>query len=122
MPAVEMPMTAAVLPPSFSCDVHPDRDRVIVRLTGELDLAEAPIVAKTIEELLEVGFDRIVIDLRSLSFMDSTGLRMLLDARRTARAGRAELALVRGPREVQRVFEITGTESLFAFRDARTLR
>ena len=120
--AVEEPMTAAVLPPPFRRDVQPDRDRVIVRLAGELDLVEAPAVATTITELLDVGFQRIIVDLRSVSFIDSAGLRTLLASRGRCHEQGAVLALVRGPRQVERIFELTETASLFAFEDPRTLR
>lgn len=115
-------MMAAVLPPPFRCDVQPDRDRVIVHLEGELDLLGAPAVADTIADLLDVGFQRIVVDLRSVSFIDSSGLRTLLTSRSRAYERGAALALVRGPQQVERVFELTGTSSLFAFEDARRLR
>jgi len=115
-------MTPAVTPFPFRCDVVPDRERVTVRLAGELDLVEAPTVARTLTELLDSGFKRVVVDLRLVSFLDSTGLQTLLGARAHARECDAVLALVRPPRLVQRIFEVTDTTSLFAFDDPRSLR
>ena len=93
-----------------------------MHLEGELDLLGAPAVADTITDLLDVGFQRIVVDLRLVSFLDSTGLRTLLTSRSRAYERGVALALVRGPRPVERIFELTGTSSLFAFEDARRLR
>jgi anti-anti-sigma factor len=110
-------MTAAQLPLAFRCDVQPDRERVVVRLAGDLDLVEAPAVARTLEELIEGGFHRVVIDLRQLSFIDSTGLRVLLTARDAARGRGTELALIRGPRHVERLLSLTRTADLFRYVD-----
>jgi anti-anti-sigma factor len=108
-------MQQSALSPDFLCDVQPDRDRVIVRLVGELDFAEAPALDATLHELLEAGFTRIVVDLR---FLDSAGLHRLIVARRAAELRECTLSLVRGPENVHRVFELTATESLFAFDGA----
>jgi anti-sigma B factor antagonist len=63
--------------PDFRCEVRPARDRVILALEGELDLATAPVVAQEIEQLHEAGFRTFVIDLRGLLYMDSSGVEML---------------------------------------------
>jgi anti-anti-sigma factor len=64
--------------------------------------------AERLQQLLErIPDDRLVIDLRDLGFLDSMGLGVLL---KTARSGRQEVRFVRGPTNVQRVFEITRTD------------
>ena len=83
------------------------QDAVHVMLTGELDLATAP---KLEDELKRVEADEpaiLVIDLQSLSFMDSSGLRALLTADARAREAGRRLVLVRGDERVQRVLRIT---------------
>jgi anti-sigma B factor antagonist len=89
----------------------------VLELAGELDLATAPELAKAVAEAERLEGDTMVLDLRSLSFMDSSGLRgiLLVDAR-LREAGRA-LALVRGPEAIDRVFELTGAERLVRFLD-----
>jgi anti-sigma B factor antagonist len=108
-------MQQSALSPDFVCDVHPDRDRVIVRLGGELDLATAPEVGTTVHDLFDAGFTSVVVDLRQLTFLDSTGIHTLVSAQRSAERRECSLSLLRGPRSVHRVFELTGTDSLFAF-------
>src|SRR3954469_3154476 len=104
-----------VHPPEFVCDVRPDGRRAVVRLAGELDLQVAGDVGAAVEELLDAGCPAVVVDLRELSFLDSSGVHMLIEARRSAERRRRGLALIRGPRNVQRVLQITGTEALFTF-------
>ena len=80
---------------------------VRMQLQGELDLST---VAKVEEELkrAESGSPALlVIDLRELTFLDSTGLRLVINADQRARDEGRRLAVVRGPESVQRVFSIT---------------
>jgi anti-sigma B factor antagonist len=85
-------------------------DTVHLRLSGELDISSAP---KVEDELARVEPERpelIVLDLRHLAFMDSTGLRLLIAADTRARQQDRRLAIVKGPEPVQRVFRITRLE------------
>lgn len=107
-------MQQSVASPDFLCEVQPDRDRVIVRLVGDLDLAVADRVAATLSELLDVGFTNIVIDLRRLSFIDSSGVHVFDAARRSMLQRDGRIAII-APRHVQRVFELTAHDHLFTF-------
>jgi anti-sigma B factor antagonist len=75
---------------------------------GEVDLASAPELDAQLHELRDSGFDRIVLDLRHISFMDSTGLRVILDWEEISRRDGISFELLPGPANVQRLFEITG--------------
>jgi anti-sigma B factor antagonist len=75
---------------------------------GELDLSTGATLDRRLRELHESGSGRLVVDLRRLSFMDSSGLRLLLRWNEAVRADGAELSLIAGPPEIQRVFETTG--------------
>ena len=97
----------------FSVTVAPDRREVAVVPSGELDLASVDALEREVRELRDAGFDEIVIDLRRLSFMDSTGLRLLVTLRNEAERAGYSLTLRPGPPSVQRVFAITGTRGLF---------
>jgi anti-anti-sigma factor len=96
----------------FRCDVLPEREVVRVVPRGELDLATAPLVERELEHLLGAGFRHVVLELTQLTFIDSTGLRLLIAARRSARERQALLEIVPGSHDVQRIFELTGTESM----------
>ena len=58
---------------------------------------------------------RLVVDLRALSFLDSSGVHLLVAARRSAERRQRAVSLVRGPQNVQRVLALTGTESLLTY-------
>jgi anti-anti-sigma factor len=92
----------------FHIDVHPERDAVRVVPVGELDLATAPQLEAQLHELGRSGFERVVLDLRQLRFVDSTGIRVILGADRNAGAGAHEFSLIGGPPAVQRALELCG--------------
>jgi anti-sigma B factor antagonist len=108
-------MTAHADPGTFRCDVFPERDRVRVALAGELDLATAPQLDQAVRELLEAGFDHVVVDLTDLAFLDSSGLRMLLRLQGLSHEGAFRLELKPGPPAVQRIFELSSTIDLLPF-------
>jgi anti-sigma B factor antagonist len=76
-------------------------------VSGELDLASAEQLETQLKQLETSEPDVLVLDLRELEFMDSTGLRAVIaaDARARERGGR--LVVVRAPEEVDRVFRLT---------------
>ena len=104
--------------PSFSLSVIPNRSEIVVVPEGELDLAYADALDTEVRELRRSGFDRVVIDLRRVQFLDSTGLRVLMSLRNDAKRDRQVLEVIPGPAAVQRLFEVTGTRALFDWRDA----
>lgn len=77
---------------------------VVIELAGELDLATGPIVEEAIADAEATGPPLLVLDLSGLTFMDSTGLRIVLAADAAARREARLLAVVRGPDPVHRVF------------------
>jgi len=90
----------------------------LIALTGELDLSGAAPLDEEIDRLAaQDGVRRVVVDLRELEFMDSSGLRLVALAERRLGAAARELVLVRGPEAVQRVFEITRMEDHLTFVD-----
>lgn len=76
-------------------------------LRGELDLSTVPKVEEALKRVEESRPPVIVLDLGGLTFLDSTGLRMVVTADQRAKAEDRRLAVVRGPESVQRVFSIT---------------
>ena len=112
-------MTASAISPyeSFSVATVPDRAEVAVVPVGELDLATSPELDGEIRRLRDVGFDRIVVDLRRVEFLDSTALGTLLALCNDAKRDGHRLIFVPGATHVQRVFELTGTLAVFDWRD-----
>jgi anti-sigma B factor antagonist len=102
-------------PEPFRIDLEPHRETIVVAPRGELDVGSAPDLAEQLGEVLQAGFARIVIDLRGITFMDSTGLHVVLDAHTASRHAGVDLALIQGPSAVQRLFELTGTTTAMSF-------
>jgi anti-sigma B factor antagonist len=94
---------------ALTVTVRPDRDVVWIRPVGELDLVSAPDLRRDVRELIDVGFDRLVIDLRGVSFLDLTGLRLLLDLARGAREDGWRLSLIPGGGQMRRLLAVTQT-------------
>lgn len=91
----------------FRIEVRNAPDRTVLCLHGELDLASAPLLEQEIEN---AGADAamIVLDLKELQFIDSTGLRIVLAAHERLQERGQEFALTRGSQQVQRLLTITG--------------
>jgi anti-anti-sigma factor len=83
-------------------------DRVaVIALNGELDLAGAAALEHELARVEAESLDAVVLDLREVSFMDSSGLRLIAVASQDAEERCRRLALVPGSDQVMRVFEIT---------------
>lgn len=102
---------------TFDIDSASDGGATRLTLRGEFDIANAPHLEREIRRFVESGGSRLVLDLSRLSFIDSTGLRIVLETRQRALDQGFDLEIVRGPRQVQRVFELTGLESRLPFVD-----
>ncbi|HEX9377702.1 MAG TPA: STAS domain-containing protein [Actinomycetota bacterium] len=102
---------------TLSVDVRSEDDGVTLVLSGELDLSTAPTVER---ELAEAERDRpalITIDLRGVTFLDSTGLRVVLSADGRARKEDRRVEVIPGPPPVHRVFRIALLDRRITFVD-----
>jgi anti-sigma B factor antagonist len=103
---------AATHPIEFALDVVPDRQQVIVAVTGEVDVATADRVGDAIAELRASGWQRIVLDLRDCGFMDSQGLHLLLDWDADARRAGWELLIGATSSAVDRLLDVAAPHRL----------
>jgi anti-anti-sigma factor len=104
----------------FRCDVRRSRDAVVVAPAGELDLSTVDVVERELDELRDAGFADIVVDLRGLEFIDSTGLALLIRWHRQALHD-LEFSVIAGPLAVQRVLELCGLQDTLRFISAKQL-
>jgi anti-anti-sigma factor len=101
----------------FECSLATSGDAVVARLRGELDLAAARVLEQALLRVIADRPPRVIIDLRAVEFMGSTGLHAL--SRLRHRLGEdSQLLVVRGPESVQRVLEISGLATQLRFIDA----
>ena len=105
--------------PTSALRIHPIRDErgLVLELGGELDLGSAPLRERHLTEMEDESSGRVLIDLRNLTFMDSTGLALLIRAEQAAQNNGHQLRLRRGSKQVQRLFELTGVVDRLTFDD-----
>jgi anti-sigma B factor antagonist len=97
-------------PELFSCETGHDGDVAWVRPAGDLDIDTVHRVEAALAGLREQGHGHLVLDLRELTFMDSTGLRLVIRWHTAAGDDGFSFAVVPGPDAVQRVFRLTGMD------------
>ena len=100
----------------FDVATHRRDAAVVVVPKGEIDLATVDLVREAVESDWERGLN-LVLDFRDVGFMDTSGLRYVLEL--NDRAGREgfELRLVRGSSAVQRVFQVAGLDARLPWVD-----
>jgi len=81
-------------------------------LTGELDMAGGPVLEAQLERFANDGVAATLLDLRELTFMDSTGLGVLVRATKRAKQLGHPLAVVGVGGAPRRVLELTATEGI----------
>lgn len=97
-------------------DVSAERlgdDAGVVRLSGEVDMYTAPQLKQSLLGLIDGGAAKVVIDLSSVTFIDSTALGVLIGGVRRLHAAGGAMALVVTTRPVERVLSITGLDRVF---------
>lgn len=100
----------------FDVSSHREDGALVVVPDGELDIATVDSLRAALEER-ESG-EGLVLDLSGLTFCDTSGIQLVVEAYRSARDERFPLSIVRAVPQVQRVFEIAGLESVLPFKDA----
>ncbi len=90
----------------FRLEVRSQGKATIIAVSGELDLASSPALQEELDRASDS--DMMIIDLRELDFMDSTGLSVLVRAHQRAEEQGRRLAMVKGPQQVQRLLSLTG--------------
>jgi anti-sigma B factor antagonist len=88
------------------------RNEVVVALEGEMDMANADALGRALTAVLEARASKVTVDLESLSFLDSSGIRCLVIASQQASAVGSKFVVRRPGRAVLRVLQLTGTDTL----------
>jgi anti-sigma B factor antagonist len=88
-----------------------------IELEGEWDLAQQAATTDAITQVLYRRPACVVVDLSQLSFIDSSGIHVLINTRNRCAAQATHLVIIPGPRAVQRVFEICGLIDTLPFAD-----
>jgi anti-sigma B factor antagonist len=102
-------------PKPFRCEALRHDGEVRLLPQGDLDISTAPVLEEHIRQVLQDGTRQIIIDLRGLEFMDSTGLTLITRYSNESRRDGFNLALIEGSPRVQRLFDLTGLGEYFTF-------
>jgi anti-sigma B factor antagonist len=106
-PASPGPASLYAPPPPFACSWRVGGwGAAWVQVAGELDLVTSPQFRQTLGEA-QRSVRLVVLDLRELSFIDSSGVYVILDVARDARRGGGRLLIVRGPAQIDQVLKLT---------------
>lgn len=102
----------------FRLERSGDHRVTVVAVAGELDLASSPQLDGELERISRSNVELVVVDLRELEFMDSTGISVLVTAHRRAQERGQRLGVVNGRHQVQRLLSLTGVAERLSVVDA----
>lgn len=92
-------------------------DRSGVTIAGEIDMSNSSVLGDHLTGVVEAEKKDVVLNMASVAFIDSTGLAVLIDARRHL-GSYGRLLVLEAPSEaVSRVLEVTGLDALFQVED-----
>jgi anti-anti-sigma factor len=103
---------------TFRVDVHSQNRTAVVVVSGELDVATGPTLEHELAAAEAADAQLVILDLRDLEFIDSTGLSILIKAHHQAEASGRRFAVVRGRSQVQRLLGLTGLEERLTLVDS----
>ena len=86
---------------------------VVVRVSGEVDIQTSPILDSHLQQVLGEGVASIVVNLAEVTFLDSTGLSVLVAGLKRCQGAGGTLQVVSPRPHVQRIFEVTGLTDAF---------
>ena len=101
----------------FRVEVRNADATTVISVSGELDLASSPALEEELERVAQSDAQLVVVDLRNLEFMDSTGLSVLVRAHQRAEENGRRLGLVNGSQQVQRLLTLTGVADRLTLTD-----
>lgn len=104
----------------FRIEVRGERDTVRVTPVGELDIATVDQIDGQLRVLRDAGSPNLTLDLRELTFADSTLLSLALRWATHKDADGPDFSLIEGSPHIQRLFELSGTRDRLPFRAAQT--
>lgn len=90
----------------------------VVSPNGEVDVATAPALREHLDQVIDRDGGPVVVDLTSVTFIDSTGLGVLISARKRCADADRDLRIVVSEPRIKKVFEITGLTDHFTMHDS----
>jgi anti-anti-sigma factor len=109
---IDMKATTSAFSTPFEIHAEQRAHTVFMLLSGEFVLGCEHRFSEAFKAIDYEGFHRLILDLRGMTFIDSTGLGVIVELWKRSREERFDLELVRGPETIQRAFELAGLEEL----------
>jgi anti-sigma B factor antagonist len=113
----EISTLASSVQSHFRVEVRSEDHATVISVSGELDLASSPVLEEELERVAGSNAEVVIVDLRKLEFMDSTGLSVLVRAHQRAEEQGRRLGLVNGSQQVQRLLTLTGVADRLTLAD-----
>jgi anti-sigma B factor antagonist len=105
-------------PPAFDVEVAPRPGGAMMLVRGDMDIASLPRLERARDEVLADGPESVLVDLRAVGFVDSSGLKFLIQTFALARRDGWTLELLRPSARAMKVFDLTGAVHQLPFVDA----
>ena len=96
---------------------EPDGPVQVIQVFGELDLATADVLVAELERAEATDAAELLLDLSGLDFVDSTGLRVFVQAFERSEQDSKRLRMLRPTGQAQRILELTGIADRLPFID-----
>jgi anti-anti-sigma factor len=109
------------VPDLLHVTAEPLEDAIVVRATGEIDMSTIKVLRRELDAARAQAATTL-LDLSRVTFIDSTGLHLLLEATHSSAVSDWAFFVVRASRAVQRVIEVSGTADLIMVTDPRAER
>lgn len=89
----------------------------VVEVSGELDVYTAPALEDALGDLVDARRIDIIVDLTAVTFMDSTGLGLLIKALKWTREHDGSLRIVANSEKILKVFRVTGLDTVLSIHE-----
>ena len=99
-------------------DIEDRTDHAVVVAAGEIDAATADTVATAVSHALADGYTLVLLDFAQVTFIDSTGLGMLVKSHRAAEARQARFAVVHPTTQTRKLIRVLGLDKLLHIHDS----
>jgi anti-sigma B factor antagonist len=102
----------------LSLSTRPEGGRTVVEVAGEIDVYTAPKLREQLADLVDAGRNDIVVDMRGVEFLDSTGLGVLVGGLKRIRQNDGSMRLVCTQERILKIFRITGLTKVFPIHES----
>ncbi|MEA3075230.1 MAG: anti-sigma factor antagonist [Actinomycetota bacterium] len=94
-----------------------DGPEALVQVAGEIDASTAPTLGEALEAAIDQDMRTVVVDAAGITFIDSSGLSVLVAAHKRLKAGGGELVVASASAPVRRLLGISGLDRVLTVRD-----